>query len=697
VNAGHERGSVLEQSPRVLAGVGPARATALARLGVTSLRELLFLVPSRLEESVGRTSARAAAGLEGCQVSLVGRLRGLRLFRSGWRRSILALDLCDASGALRVLFFNQPWLFERLRALAASGKEVEFVGRVGTTKQGPALLGPRLIEPPAPERAGGFEPVYPSAAGVRQELLRGLVARVMEEHLGALEEPLPEAVRRELGLLSLGEALTAVHRPSSRRAFEAARRRLGFERLLALQARLSLAREDSEAGGVHRARRVEVAPEALDGLRARLPYALTAGQERVLAEILADLGGERPMRRLLQGEVGAGKTVVALLACAAVARAGGQAALLAPTEILAEQHFLGLAEVWARLGLSAVVLSGSQGARARRAAEIQLASGQAHLAVGTHALLGPGVSFARLDLCVIDEQQRFGVAQKQALLEKGVGGVHALLLTATPIPRTLALCYYADLETSRLAERPPGRGAVTTRVVGPSARGELETFAAERAQAGERVYWVCPRIVEEAEGEAGREPDEAALQRAERASAERLHRRLAEGPLASYGLGLLHGRQAPERRAREVARFRTGESAVLVATSMVEVGVDVPEATVMVIEDAARFGLAQLHQLRGRVGRSARPSWCFLCAERLPDARLEFLAETGDGFVLAEEDLRRRGMGDLAGLRQAGLNAEGLGEEALEAELVLGARALVRADPALRAAYAGRGGGAALV
>ncbi|HEX6885574.1 MAG TPA: DEAD/DEAH box helicase [Planctomycetota bacterium] len=691
---GGEGGAALARSPASLPGVGPARAAALARLGVTSLRALLHLVPHRLEESAGRTLAREAVAREGLEVALVGTLRGLRLFRAGRRRTVLSLDLVDASGLLRVLFFNQPWLFERLRALATAGTPVELVGRVGRTQQGPALLAPRLVVPPAPERAAGLVPVYPATAGLRPELLRRLIAGALEAHGAELGEPLPAPVLAALALVPLPEAVRNLHRPATRAAFREARRRLAFERLLALQARLAAARE---AAATRRARAVVLAPEERAELCARVPFALTAGQERVLAEILADLARAQPMRRLLQGDVGAGKTIVALLACAAVARAGGQAALLAPTEVLAEQHHLGLAEACARLGLTSVLVTGTQRAAARRAALAALAEGRAPLAIGTHALLGEAVRFARLDLVVIDEQQRFGVAQKQALLEKGAE-THALLLTATPIPRTLALCYYGDLETSRLAERPQGRGPLVTRVIGPAGRAEVEAFVLERARAGERVFWVCPRIVDEPLDEASDEPlDEAAARRAERAAAERVHAALAAGPLAGPGLGLLHGKLPPARRAAAIERFRRGADAILVATSMVEVGVDVPEASVMVIEGAPHFGLAQLHQLRGRVGRSHRPAWCFLLAERLPDARLELLADCNDGFVIAEEDLRRRGMGDLAGLRQAGENLEGLGDEELDLALVEAARALVRADADLRAHYLGLAEGAALV
>jgi ATP-dependent DNA helicase RecG len=403
------------------------------------------------------------------------------------------------------------------------------------------------------------------------------------------------------------------------------------------------------------------------------------------------------MRRLLQGEVGAGKTLVALAACAAVARAGGQAALLAPTELLCEQHAFGLAHALEGFGVRAALLTGSLRARERRLALEELASGRAGLAIGTHALFSPAVRFARLDLVVVDEQQRFGVAQKRALLEKG-RDVHALLMTATPIPRTLALCFYGDLDTSLLGERPPGRGPLATRVVAEEGRAELVAFVAQRAEAGERVFWVCPRIEPDAPGEPDVLDEDEGESRAETASAEAAFAALRAGPLAAFGVELLHGRVPAARRAQHVERFRSGASRVLVATSMVEVGVDVPEATVMIIEGAERFGLAQLHQLRGRVGRSPRPSWCFLVAgESSAEERLRFLERCGDGFAIAEEDLRRRGMGDLAGLRQAGENLEGLADPDLDFERVRRARELVRRDPALLRHYLALGRGADLV
>ncbi|MSR61449.1 MAG: ATP-dependent DNA helicase RecG [Planctomycetes bacterium] len=674
-----------------LAGVGPARAGMLAELGLGSVRDLLLFAPRRLERTGERCLVREAVTRTDGEVSVLGTLRGLRLFRAGRRRAVLSLDVVDESGALRALFFNQPWQFERLRALAAAQKTVELSGRIGNTKQGPALLVPRVDADPPATRAPELVPVYATTAGLGQELLRGLTARALERFGAELAEPLGADVLDELELVPLPAAVRELHRPSSPEAFTVARRRLVFERLLVLQARLARTRAAREHS---HARVVPLAPDGEHELLAALPFAATAGQRRVLREVLTDMSQPRAMRRLLQGDVGSGKTVVALLACAAVARAGGQAALLVPTELLAEQHYFGARTLLERLDLRAVLLVGSLRAAARRAALEEAASGRAQLVLGTHALLAPDLAFARLELVVVDEQQRFGVVQKQALLEKRpqANDVHALLMTATPIPRTLALCYYGDLETSLLKERPSGRGAVETRVVTPDARPGVLRFLLERARAGEGIFWVCPRILAEEEAAA-----DARDSRAEVASAEDAARRLRASALAASGVELVHGRLTSAQRAQALERFKRGSARVLVGTSMIEVGLDVPTATVMVIEGAERFGLSQLHQLRGRVGRSQLPGWCFLLATGAGTERLRFLERTHDGFEIAEEDLRRRGMGDLVGLRQAGANLEGLDEADLELELVRRARELLLSDALLRAHYADRARDAALV
>jgi len=676
-----------ERPLTVLEGVGPVRARGLARLGLESVGDLLFFTPRRLERSAGLLTTREVAGHAGERASVLGTLAPPRFFRRG-RRAVLASVVRDDHGTLEVRWFNQPWMRERVRAAAVAKRPVELTGRVIETRSGVTLSTPALVEDP--QGAGGASAegsrgtvelvaVYPATEGIGQTLLLRLVRQALELAAAGLDEPLDEAVRAPSGLPALADAVRDLHLPATVEAHVAARRRIALERLLALQARLVAA---SAPGGRRRARPVALAPEERAELERRLPFPPTDGQRAVLGEILADLASAAPMRRLLQGEVGSGKTLVALAAAAAVARGGGQVALLAPTEILAEQHHLGLSRWLRQLGLAATLLTGSLAPARRRRALRTIEEGQAAVAVGTHALLSRGVRFRSLDLVVIDEQQRFGVAQKEALLEKGAG-VHALLMTATPIPRTLALGLYADLEVSRLSELPPGRGGTKTHVVPPAKRSRALGFLRQRLEAGERAFWVCPRIGASAEAEGAG------------AAAEEVERELSGSALARHGIELVHGRVPADERARRIERFRSGASRLLVGTSVVEVGIDVPEATVLVVDGAERFGLAQLHQLRGRVGRGPLPAHCLLFVAADALERVEVLARCSDGFAIAEEDLASRGMGDLTGRRQAGFGAPGLDAAGLDGggpdvELAALAHRLVRERRDLAARYLAR-------
>ena len=669
-----------------LAGIGPARAARLSRLGLRTLGDLFFFSPRRLEQRGERCDLATASGAVGAKVCVRGRPRRARLARYGYRRSRLAFELEDETGKLAVAYFNQPWLYEKVRAWVDEGVEVELYGRIQAGRSGAFLAAPRVEsegmraaqEAPAP---GTLEPIYPLTEGIALGFLRRLIQGAVETHADALVESLAPAELRRLGVPALSEAVGQLHAPTDEALFLQAQRRLALERILALQARLLSGREERGA-----ARRIRLPARERAALLAQLPHRPTAGQERVIGEIVADLGDPTPMRRLLQGDVGSGKTLVALAALAAVARSGGQAALLAPTEVLAQQHYFELAPWLASLGIRASYLAGSQTARERRQALADVARARSSVVCGTHALLSEGVLFDDLAFCVIDEQQRFGVAQKRILLEKG-RDVHLLLMTATPIPRTLALCLFGDLALSILDEAPPGRGFLATHLVEEERRGRALAFLDERLARGERAFWICPRI----EGD-GADADGPA-------AAEEAYAGLSASRLGRHGVELLHGRMPAKERAQRIQRFRDGAVRLLVGTSIVEVGVDVPEATCMVIESPERFGLSQLHQLRGRVGRGAQPSHCLLLVQGELSERLRVLEECSDGFQLAEEDLRRRGMGDLAGLRQAGENVEGLAEAAVDAELIEFARAKVREDAELAARYAGEGwdGGADLV
>ena len=654
----------------VLAGVGPARAAALARAGIVRVGDLVCLSPASLYEWPQRVPLESLRERLGEQVVVRGRLSGVRHSRLGGKRSLVRLRFEGHGAELEALLFNQPWLAKQL----SQGLELELVGV-------PGLEGSRCVlraqalgthESPLPA-AGTLEPRYAAIEGVGAALLARSCRELARRLAGQLDDPLPARLLAKLELPPLCRALQQLHEPSSRAHFEAARRRLRFEELLRLQAALANRRRE---GRREPARRADVSERTARRFRASLPFELTAAQQRVIAELRADLDQELPMRRLLHGDVGSGKTSIALYAIAAVASAGGQVALLAPTSLLAEQHAAGLRRALEALGLRSGLLTAALPARARREREAQLARGELDVVFGTHALISAGLEFARLDLAVIDEQHRFGVTHRRALIDKG-RGVHLLLMTATPIPRTLALSLYGDLDVSLLDELPPGRGRLVTKWVQGAQRRRILSFLGERLGAGEQAFWVCPRIGDEASPEEG-----------PTVSAERRFQALARKPLAAFGIELVHGRLAPEERSRRLERFRAGEVRLLVATTVIEVGVDVPAATVIVIEDAQRLGLAALHQLRGRVGRGTRDSWCLLLGSKAARARLELLERSRDGFQLAEQDLRARGMGELAGLRQSG-GAAGLGSLEDEADLGLlaAARRLVQRDERLARRY----------
>ncbi|MCH2104145.1 MAG: ATP-dependent DNA helicase RecG [Planctomycetes bacterium] len=642
-----------------ISGVGPARAGLLAELGVRTIRDLLLLAPQGLESTGVRASCAEAVGMVGAVVQITGRVERTRFFRRGGRQSVFTAYIADESGVIEAHWFNQSWLRETLVKDAV----VTVAGRIGVTKKGkPSLVVPRIgtEEKPLPA-PGGWEPRYQTVDGIGQGLLRGLCRGTLELATD-LEDRAPLALLEELGLPRLSETPRALHEPRDPEEFTAARRRIALEGCLAMQARLQQS-GDPERGA---ALPIETSDREHEALQALLPFRLTADQARVVEELRVDLSARRPMRRLLQGDVGTGKTAVAFYACVAAARAGAQAVLAAPTELLAEQHYAVLAPLFEAAGVKTCLLTGSTPARERKRVLRGLERGELQVAIGTHALFSEKVRCARLAVAVIDEQHRFGVAQRTRLLEKGPG-VHVLLTTATPIPRTLALSLYGDLEVSVLKERPPGRGKVTTRWLKKRDGERLLGFLSERLAAGEQVFWVVPRIEQGSE---------------ERGAIE-AHARLSTSVLSDHGVILVHGALDTELRQERLAAFRKGSAKVLVGTTVIEVGVDVPAATVLVVEGAERLGLAQLHQLRGRVGRGSRDGWCLLFGKSSAAERFELLEQTDDGFEIAEEDLRRRGMGELDGLRQSG----GALDPEEDLDLALAARDAIAGDPALRAAY----------
>jgi ATP-dependent DNA helicase RecG len=620
--------------------VGPARVRALAKAGCHTVGDLLLHhLPFRYEDRREVTPVSVASA--GASFTFQGRLSGLRRIRTRRRGFSLVRGFVeDASGRLPVVWFNRPYLADQ----CGQGDEFLLHGPVREAKGG----GVELLNPscePAAEAIHGarIAPVYPTAGGLGPAFLRRLMDSLLAEvDLRQVPETLPAELLERHRLPSLGEALAALHRPKEEdvEALNARRtpahNRLVYGELLEMQVVLALRREREEREP--RTRLYSLGEASLEKARAFLPFPLTGAQERVLAEIFADLRSPHPMHRLLQGDVGSGKTAVAALALALVLESGFQGAFMAPTELLAEQHYASLQRLLGNRWPIVLLTGGTASAALRR----QVASGEARLVVGTHALIQEGIEIPDLGLAVIDEQHRFGVAQRELLRSKG-NRPDVLVMTATPIPRSLALTAYGDLPVSTLDELPPGRSHVRTHVLPARSRPKVYRRLREAVESGARAYVVAP-LIDESEGIGA-------------VSLAEVEGRVREA-LAGFPIAILHGRMPAIERDRVMRAFAAGEVRALVATTVIEVGVDVPEATWMVIESAERFGLAQLHQLRGRVGRGSGASVCIAIHGRLAAAgkeRLEVFAATQDGFEIAERDLALRGPGDVLGTRQAGL------------------------------------------
>ncbi|HUC15595.1 MAG TPA: ATP-dependent DNA helicase RecG, partial [Acidimicrobiales bacterium] len=628
------------------------RAEALEQMGILSVLDLLTHYPRRY---LDRTSQVPISELkEGDDATVIAVIRKVQR-RPGRRgaKPVVVVDVWDQRSYLSLSFFNQPWRANYLR----EGMEVAISGKV-TTFRGRRQMSNPTVEVVEGEWIGRVVPIYPQSekAGITSMEI-GSCALEALQWAGELDDPVPSAALKANHFAPRGWSMWNVHQPGSMADKEAARRRLGFDELLRLQLVLVMRKRAVERdceGITH-----EVGSELIGRFRESLPFSLTGAQERAIEEIEADLAKAVPMHRLLQGDVGSGKTLVALW-CLLTAVAGShQGALMAPTEVLAEQHYMTLtamlaglvvpdsASLWGERGVRVELLTNRTTATERVKLLAGLGNGDVNIVVGTHALLTEPVRFAQLGMVVIDEQHRFGVEQRAALREKSGGPVpDVLVMTATPIPRTAAMTVYGDLDTTVLDELPPGRTPVKT----VWARGPMEVEMAwatvrEEIGKGHQAYVVCP-LVEESE-------------RVQAKSASEELARLAEGPLAGLRLGLLHGQLPAREKQAVMGEFRSGDLQVLVATTVIEVGVDVPNATVMVVEDAEHFGIAQLHQLRGRVGRGAAVSWCYLLAEApTPEGveRLAALERTNDGFALAEVDLDLRGEGTILGTRQKGVN-----------------------------------------
>src|SRR5262245_34474890 len=654
-----------------LPGVGPRRAELFAKLGIGRVEDLLHHVPREYLDA--RRVRRVKDLVPGELATVIGRVTVARERRRPGRSDFLA-RVEDETGAVQVTWFGQGYLSR----IIGVGDEIALSGRADLAMSR-SLANPMFEILGDEERellhAGRIIPVHPLTAGLTAKTMRRLVHTALEQAGDLVEDPLPGELRAERDLEALPRALRDIHFPDDDAGLERARKRLAYEELFLVQALLALrrGRRESAASGLVTAAGSE---RARSFVRA-LPFELTAAQKRIVGEILADQRSPRPMQRLLVGDVGSGKTVVALIACLYAIEAGYQAALMAPTEILAEQHMRTIEKLAGNRGLAAVLVTGRGTAAARKKALAAVTSGEAELVVGTHALIQGGVEFARLGLAVVDEQHRFGVRQRATLAGKGATP-DVLVMSATPIPRTLALACFGDLDLSTLDEKPAGRGRVRTRVTEEAKREKVYEFLATELGAGRQIYVVLP-VIEESE-------------RADLRAATATHDALSKHPaLKRWKWGLLHGRLKADERQRVMSEFVSGKIRGLVATTVVEVGVDVPNATVMLIEQAERFGLAQLHQLRGRIGRGEHVSTCILMAGTSisPDAaeRLRVVASTQNGFRLAEEDLRLRGPGELWGTLQTGLPRFRVADLARDAALLgeahADARAVLGADPEL--------------
>jgi len=687
------RPGVLDASIEALDGVGPKLAAAAAETGIRTVADVLLRFPHTHRDRAVQPLADLEEGRTGTVlVEVLGNTP--RPFRKG-RVTITSVKVGDDSGHIRATWFNQPWVAAKLipgARLLVTGKrtakgfgvnEWELVGGGGDPGQSPAGGRGRPFSDSAPghdQRPSSFVPVHPATEALRPQRLRDWAEQACRWAPNAIEG-LPAELRARRGLAGVGDGIRAAHFPESQAEADSARERIRFEELFLYQAILATRKRSHRTA--RPAPRLGVPGDPVGRWVDSLPFEPTGDQLKAFDEIDADLDSGEPMQRLLMGEVGSGKTVVALYAMLRALEAGYQAALMAPTETLAEQHAITLGRLLADEAVPFALITGSTSAPNRRRALDQLASGELGLILGTHALIEPDVRFARLGLCVVDEQHRFGVAQRRALDSKGVEGMapHILHMTATPIPRTLSLTAYGDLDTTALHQLPKGRKPVETWLVGEDRRAGAYEFLRERLREGRQAFVVCPLV----------ELSEKVQGKAAEAEAERLR----AGELREFELGVLHGQMSSADKAEAMRAFAAGETDVLVATTVIEVGIDVANATVMVIEGAERFGVSQLHQLRGRVGRGEHASYCLLFPEEMgamARRRLEAVAKERDGFKLAEVDLGLRGEGEILGTRQSGLPRFAVAELPEDAPTLIAAReevlALLRrhgslADPAL--------------
>ena len=661
----------LTLSIRFLRGVGEKRAQAFARLGIFTVEDLLFFFPRRYEDR--RTLTPLGELRPDTFSAVVAEVASLSARPAGYRSGPFSISLTDGIQTVRAVWFNNPRLELQLRP----GMRLALYGRV-EYRGGLQLTNPEfeILEGEEAASVGRIVPVYPLAAPLSQRWTRRLVGAVLESYGGELTDFLPDSLRRRHGMKTLPDAVRELHCPEDRNSWLRARNRLAFDELFLLQIGLLLRRRTYAASG----HAVPIRPgrkfQALMG--PGLPFEPTGAQRRAVAEILGDMNSRTPMNRLLQGDVGSGKTFVASAAILAAADSGVQSVFMAPTEILAQQHYFNLKRMFEPQGIETVLLTGGQRVAERRSVEEAIRGGSAQVVVGTHAVFGDEVRFARLGLVIVDEQHRFGVLQKNSLIAKA-SAPHVLVMTATPIPRTLVLSIYGDLEVSILDELPPGRAPIKTIRMSAGMEKTLLNQVREEIRRGRQVYWVCPLIEDEERGEP-------------RAVVSRFGR--LSSALPEVRIAMLHGRLPMGEKENIMRDFSGGKTDLLVATAVIEVGLDVPNATVMIVEDAGRFGLAQLHQLRGRVGRGRAEGVCILLEgrETSPDgrARIETMLRTSSGFDLAEEDLKQRGPGEVCGIRQHGVTDFRVADLVRDRKLLSlardEARRLLETDPWLESA-----------
>ena len=616
---------------RYLKGVGPKTAERFEKLGILTLSDLLCHYPRRyLDFSKPYSIAEAPADTECVVKAEVFAKPGGRILPGGRRMERITAG--DDVSSLEITWFNNPYAAQKLEL----GQEYYFQGIVTGGMLRRQMVNPQ-VRTDAQVKSSPFEAVYPQTEGLTSSAIAKCVRQLLP-HAELLPDPLPPEMLKKYRLLSKADAVRAIHCPATEEEAFAARRRLIYEELLVLQLGIGRMKNHGASSTGAPMKKADASP-----FWESLPFSPTGAQRRAVEEILTDMSGETSMNRLLQGDVGSGKTLVAAAAIWACIRAGYQAALLAPTEILASQHAENLNRLLSPFGMRVALLTGGMKAAARRTTLAAIRDDEADLIVGTHAILSEGVEFARLGLAVVDEQHRFGVRQRGLLAEKAANP-HLLVMSATPIPRTLGLLMYGDLDISILDELPPGRKPVKTRCITGKKRADLYGFLDREIDSGRQVYIVCPAI-EDAGG--------SGLN-----AVKSYYEDIAKAYLPDRRVGLMHGKLKPKEKAEVMDDFKSGRLDALVSTTVIEVGVDVPNATVMVIENAERYGLSALHQLRGRVGRGAAESWCFLVSDNASESvqkRLKFLCSTSDGFAVAQYDLETRGPGDFFGSRQHGL------------------------------------------